>query len=263
MPTTVEIGLFVTPFPDDQKIVADCGDGATIGDLVKELASYLQVEPKTLTMMKVFEEGSALALHNKESVSDKLMVRGVRSLAGVPIRIDVAGKTQPTSFSKELAVQIQEDTMGHYTAELVQLQLKNLQEECIEEWKYLPKLDPPTMRAYTIGLRNILLPQQAKFFPKYGFQPTSKDMAIMQSIFNDMQDDQDIVDNTNKINALIGTDYSWLPPKLLAKQVSQAVASTAAPAAGIEAAAAPAPPPAAAPATGGVTQGSFEVETQE
>eukprot|EP00418_Pyrodinium_bahamense_P026072 CAMPEP_0179143196 /NCGR_PEP_ID=MMETSP0796-20121207/68866_1 /TAXON_ID=73915 /ORGANISM="Pyrodinium bahamense, Strain pbaha01" /LENGTH=266 /DNA_ID=CAMNT_0020843221 /DNA_START=29 /DNA_END=829 /DNA_ORIENTATION=- len=256
MPMAVEISPFIMPCPDDERRFAECGDGTLVGDLIKELAKLLEMDPQCLSMIKTFEEGSTLVLHNKEPVSERLMVRGVRSLAGVPSKIDVAGKIPtPTSFSKEMALQIQEDTIQHYTSELVQLQLKALQDECQEEWKYLPQIDNVTMRDYMGGLRKILLPQQAKFFPKYGFEPTSKDMAIMQSIFNAMQDDQEIQDNTNKINAIIGTDYSWLPKELTAKQTFSAPDRGRAPVAGLE--------EAEQEAAGQVTAGSFEVETQE
>lgn len=263
MPTVVELAPFVQPCPDDEKRFADCADGATVGDLVKALAVCLKLETKDLKVVKVFEEGSKLVLHNKEAPSDKLMVKGVRSLTGVPDRLEVGGKEKPSAFTKEEAIQIQTDTMENYRSELVQLQLKALQEECIDEWKYLPKVDPVALRAYNTGLRGILQPQQAKFFPKYGFEATSKDMAIMQSIFNNMLDDKEIQDNTNMINAIIGTDFGWLPPEIQAKQVAQVEArpsAAAAMAAEEEEAPAEAKAPEVAPP---VTAGNFEVETQE
>jgi len=241
MPSVVELSPFVLPCPEDEKRFCDCGDGVLVGDIVKELAGVLKVEPKTLSLAKVHESGMALVLHSKEVPTDKLMVKGVRSLDGVPSRIEVAGKAMPTVLTKAEAMQIQGETMAYYQADLVKLQLKSLQDDCLEEWRYVNRIDPPMMRSYTIGLREILQPQQAKFFPKYGFEATSKGMAVMQSLFNSFQDDPEVQENVNRINSIIGTDYSWLPPDFQARQVFQVVSQ-------------PAPE---------VSEGASEVETQE
>merc|ERR1712113_811277 len=110
-------------------------------------------------------------------------------------------------------------------------QLKQLQTKMLEKWLATPELvDINSQREYNMQLRNILQRQQAKFFPKHGFEATTKGMTLMQGIFNNYIDDQDIQDNVNAINAIVGTDYAWAPPdlqpKLFFTQGQQAAAAT-------------------------------------
>merc|ERR1711964_814457 len=103
--------------------------------------------------------------------------------------------------------------MEHYNDELMKAQLKQLQNKMLAKWLADPdKVDFNSQREYNVQLRSILQRQQAKFFPKHGFEPTTKGMTLMQALFNNYIDDQEIQDNVNAINAIVGTDYAWVPP---------------------------------------------------
>jgi len=42
-------------------------------------------------------------------------------------------------------------------------------------------------------------------------------MSVMQTLFNNFQNDVDVQANVNTINAMVGTDYGWLPTELQEK----------------------------------------------
>lgn len=217
MPKTVEVLPFLKPCPDSEKRLVDCGDGVLVGDIIKELATQLNVKASSLGLIKEMGAGIRVVLHNKETPPPTVMVKGARTLATIPSKIEVKGKVMPTTLTKEEALAIQADTMTYYNNELVRAQLKQLQAKTIEKWTAAPSIDPTSQREYNIKLREILQPQQQKFFPKHGFEATSKGMALMQGIFNTYSDDQEIQDNVNKINAIVGTDYSWAPAEIQLK----------------------------------------------
>merc|ERR1712217_541210 len=167
--------------------------------------------------------GINVVLHNKETPQPTMMLKGVRSMGNVPGRIEGKGKQMPTTLTKEEALAIQKDTMEYYKSPLLQAQLKQLQAKTLENWQSKENIDLTTQREYNKKLGPILQPHQAKFFPKHGFEATSKGMSLMQGIFNnEYNDDQDIQDNVNTINAIVGTDFSWVPPDLQARLFSAA-----------------------------------------
>merc|ERR1712129_142812 len=141
-------------------------------------------------LVKDMGVGISVVLHKKEVPPPTVMVKGARSFKTVPSRIEVKGKVMPTTMPKEEALAIQKDTMEHYQDPLMKAQLKQLQAKMLEKWLANPEgVDNPNQREYNVQLRSILQRQQAKFFPKHGFEPTTKGMTLMQALFNNYLDD--------------------------------------------------------------------------
>lgn len=259
----VEVAPLVKPCPSDEKRSIDCGKEALIEDILAELEGSLG---KGITLYKELESGSGIytKLCKKESPPAMIYVKGVHSISALPASISVSGFVMPSTLTKDQALAIQLDTMANYQDELFTLQMKQLQKKLIDEWKELDVLDPGTTRTYMTKLRTVLQPVQAKFFRKHGFEATPKGMATMQGIFNsEFADDQEIQDNVNKINFIVGTDYNWLPPDLVAKQGALPTPAPKVAAAPKPVETKPAPAPAATPAPQ-ITQADIEAsEVQE
>lgn len=211
-PQLVELAPFVTPAPVGESRCLECQDSVVVGDIIDALSQCLGVSARALSLLKQQPNGRYFVLHRKEPPTERLFVRGAKSLAAVPGSMQLApARLPPVEITKEIAQQIQADTIQAYDDALLKAQLQTLRQKCITKWIEAGKV---TNSDFTIGLRSLLQPRQATFFPKWGYEVSTKGMVAMQQAFNVFSDDEDIQNSVDRINTIVGTDFAWIPPEL-------------------------------------------------
>jgi len=204
----VVISPLVAPCPESEKRLLDCDDGVLVTDIRCALARCLNVPQRSLSVVKHHETGLHLVLNGKEVPSERLQVKGVKSLSALPNVVQVSRPPQRSTMTKEEALAIQQDTIDAYQDELLAVQLKTLQDLCAAKWVEEGRYNS---QDYTTRLRDIVQPRQAAFFPKWGFEPNQKGFVAMQTLFNlNFASDPDVQENVNRINSMVGTDMAWV-----------------------------------------------------
>lgn len=231
MATLVEVSPFVKPCPDDEMRYIDCEKGVQVKDLLATIADLLGRKPNDLNVVHPRADGCNVVLGAKEAIPARVCIKGTKSLVGVPPSVLVKPKAFRSTFTKSEAMNIQQDTIDAYSDPLLQLQLKSVQKAMVQR---LSRGDAFKAQDYTGALRPLISAKQDKILAKWDFELGQKGFANMQSIFNThFETDAEVQANVLKINALTGTDFSWVPETIdrgnLASRTPQATAQNSGP----------------------------------
>lgn len=217
-PRSIVLAPFVSDASGADEIEIYLHDHVKVGHILDQLAKYL--EPARGQHLELYGRtmGRLAQFYRSEDPLDEMAVKGVSSLHAVPFGLEIQAPDRQC-FTLEEGLKIQNELITVYSGDVFRIRKEKAQQVCKEKWV---KEGAFSTKDYHQVLRAALTLAQQKVLPKYGFSADPQGMVMMQTRFQLIEHELAVLANIERINQLLGLDWTWLSDVELPQAASEA-----------------------------------------